>query len=579
MRYMLFIFVLVTSLFSQTFIKEYTYHASENDSKLSARKAALNQIRILAIEEVGVSVSSSYSKEQKQNNEEFSKIISDKIETFSQAFTKTKILDEKWNGEEFYIKVEIVVDPDKVGQNLRHLTNKSPKEVCEDIKKKALDKLYDLSSSEKIDSFSSFAIKYEFNKCNDWHYIVMNTFAKNDLNPKKYRSFLLETLKGIEFPSKDKRAVVIIRYLISSMSEKEFDTVFENIKKMENNTFYDTVYNLASSQNRVQKYSFDKMFNASSKGIIGRPIAFVQSDILFYLLDSLDNRKSKLFVDYYLKYGHLLTNKQKYQFYKSFKSRFFQDPQQKYFDIIVSYLKTLEPSENSSSLLYDFVSYCETKSKSNKKFKKYVLEFMSKLKGEMNKSFPFTPYSSGIIDRKKLFIKYNVDADFTPTPQECATEMFTQKNESMQLEYVRFLVLMKEKALIVEKELIQKLKQAKKGSSITSSVMEKELIIALSNIHTKNKKAIYLITDSLSSKRHKVSDVAKTALIKIGYPSFKIIKYEFNDKEDYVKAKMIEIMGTYTTNKDEVIEFLKTLKTNNTYVEKVIKEAVAELMY
>lgn len=45
----------------EVFEREYTYNASENDSKVSARKAAMLQLQSLLIQEVGVQVQSSFS--------------------------------------------------------------------------------------------------------------------------------------------------------------------------------------------------------------------------------------------------------------------------------------------------------------------------------------------------------------------------------------------------------------------------------------------------------------------------------------------------------------------------------------
>ena len=56
MKYLLLLLVLVsTPLWAsiEVFEREYTYNASENDSKVSARKAAMQQLQTLVIQEVG----------------------------------------------------------------------------------------------------------------------------------------------------------------------------------------------------------------------------------------------------------------------------------------------------------------------------------------------------------------------------------------------------------------------------------------------------------------------------------------------------------------------------------------------
>lgn len=50
-------------------VRDYTYRASENDSKVSARKAALQQLQALAIEEVGVQVQASLDSTERLDGE------------------------------------------------------------------------------------------------------------------------------------------------------------------------------------------------------------------------------------------------------------------------------------------------------------------------------------------------------------------------------------------------------------------------------------------------------------------------------------------------------------------------------
>ena len=105
------LFIINLSASSTTITRDYTYKASENDSKLSARKAALKQLQILAIEEIGVEVTSSFSQTTQLSNEDINRQIIDEFSTFSAALTKTKILEDKWNGDTYYIKAEITINP------------------------------------------------------------------------------------------------------------------------------------------------------------------------------------------------------------------------------------------------------------------------------------------------------------------------------------------------------------------------------------------------------------------------------------------------------------------------------------
>jgi len=50
---------------AESLVRDYTYRASENDSKVSARQAALRQLQALVIEEVGVRVQSALDSSER----------------------------------------------------------------------------------------------------------------------------------------------------------------------------------------------------------------------------------------------------------------------------------------------------------------------------------------------------------------------------------------------------------------------------------------------------------------------------------------------------------------------------------
>jgi hypothetical protein len=103
-------------LFSQEkiFVREYTYAAGETDSKITAREKAIAQVKMILLEELGTYVESwvNYNvKESEKINESF---FQQEIKTISAGTTETTILNENWNGAEFYIKAQIKADPNEV---------------------------------------------------------------------------------------------------------------------------------------------------------------------------------------------------------------------------------------------------------------------------------------------------------------------------------------------------------------------------------------------------------------------------------------------------------------------------------
>jgi len=94
----------------KVFIREYTYHASDTDSKVSSRKKAIRELKNILSEEIGVYIQSSFDMKQNLND----KYVKQEIHQLSASITHLKILDEKWNGEIYYIKASVKINPDEV---------------------------------------------------------------------------------------------------------------------------------------------------------------------------------------------------------------------------------------------------------------------------------------------------------------------------------------------------------------------------------------------------------------------------------------------------------------------------------
>lgn len=96
---------------TKTFIKEYTYQASELDSKASSRTIALEQVKRLLLEELG-----SYL-ESKTEVKNF-KLSKDKITALSAGIVQTQIIAEKWDGKNYWLKALIKADPENIAKSI-----------------------------------------------------------------------------------------------------------------------------------------------------------------------------------------------------------------------------------------------------------------------------------------------------------------------------------------------------------------------------------------------------------------------------------------------------------------------------
>jgi tetratricopeptide (TPR) repeat protein len=91
----------------KVFVKEYTYQASEIDSKVSSRTIALEQVKRLLLEELG----SYLVAETEARNFQLTK---DKITVMTAGIVQTEIIAEKWDGQTYYLKAKIAADSGEV---------------------------------------------------------------------------------------------------------------------------------------------------------------------------------------------------------------------------------------------------------------------------------------------------------------------------------------------------------------------------------------------------------------------------------------------------------------------------------
>jgi tetratricopeptide (TPR) repeat protein len=152
----------------KTFVKEYTYKASEADSRVSCRAIATNQLRSLLLNELGVYVESNQLLKTDDVGGKNSQDFIENISTISAGITKLNILGETWNGETFWMKAAITVDTTSLQESLKRISQDRQKvKELEDLKKRLDDanqKLLELTDSlneqKEINAKSALAEKY-----------------------------------------------------------------------------------------------------------------------------------------------------------------------------------------------------------------------------------------------------------------------------------------------------------------------------------------------------------------------------------------------------------------------------------
>ena len=116
----------------KTFIREYLYQASERDSKITARAAAIREMQTLLLLEIGQALQSEQTLRKqsvlKDGKETFSESFSQEVMAITAGFVEMKILDESWNGKTYYIEAKMTVDTKEVSQRVAKVLDDRKKE-------------------------------------------------------------------------------------------------------------------------------------------------------------------------------------------------------------------------------------------------------------------------------------------------------------------------------------------------------------------------------------------------------------------------------------------------------------------
>jgi tetratricopeptide (TPR) repeat protein len=115
----------------EVFEREYTYQATKIDSRESSRAIALEQAKKLLLDELGIYVEATSIVED-------DKIKTNEIKVLTAGVVKTEILDEKWDGSKYWMKVKLEADPNDVAKSIAEL--RKNQEMVEELKQTKKDK-------------------------------------------------------------------------------------------------------------------------------------------------------------------------------------------------------------------------------------------------------------------------------------------------------------------------------------------------------------------------------------------------------------------------------------------------------
>ena len=103
----------------KTFTREYTYHATDYDSKASARGKAMSEVKSAILDDIGVYMESYAALIKNANTPAVLTFFKNELRSTSTGVGEPVVVNESWNGSEYYLKASITMDPDNL---VRHLT-------------------------------------------------------------------------------------------------------------------------------------------------------------------------------------------------------------------------------------------------------------------------------------------------------------------------------------------------------------------------------------------------------------------------------------------------------------------------
>jgi hypothetical protein len=122
------LFPLVANAAMQEYVREYTYRVGDSDSKVNSREISMQEIKVELLSELGTYISSrvDISQDGKSKDE-----FENEVSALTAGFVRVDMLEERWDGETYYLKAKLSADPDDIIKRINEL-GKSDKESQQD---------------------------------------------------------------------------------------------------------------------------------------------------------------------------------------------------------------------------------------------------------------------------------------------------------------------------------------------------------------------------------------------------------------------------------------------------------------
>jgi len=115
----------ISSVQAKSYIRDYTYRASDADSKITSRANALDQVKLILLQEIGTHIRQEINITKDGSGKSYA---SEDVEAITAGLTKVEIIEEKWNGVAYYLKAKIDANTESVLKALAEIKNEKSEE-------------------------------------------------------------------------------------------------------------------------------------------------------------------------------------------------------------------------------------------------------------------------------------------------------------------------------------------------------------------------------------------------------------------------------------------------------------------
>lgn len=136
---MIFWVMITSGAHAKTYIRDYTYEASEADSKITSRTVALDQVKAILLQEIGTHIRQKIQITKDGSGKTYA---SEEIEAVTLGITMINIIEESWDGKQYILKAQIEVDENQILKELeRYAENSYQREQQKDELNKTMSRL------------------------------------------------------------------------------------------------------------------------------------------------------------------------------------------------------------------------------------------------------------------------------------------------------------------------------------------------------------------------------------------------------------------------------------------------------